>query len=192
MDEEVIYMNYCPSCGQKVSDGMNFCPECGQRLVAQAKEAMEEKPKDVRASTLVIDRAEPTYYSDGKGVRITPTRLIVPGRKPNEGPSVYAMANITSVKTEKVSSPRWVAILFACIGIAFVIWGASSRDMQVVIVVGAVMFVIALIAAILLKTTYKITISSASGESEPLKPTTDKNYFDKITNAINEALIKRG
>ena len=73
---------------------MKFCPECGQRLIADVKEPTEQEPKDVRSGTITIERAEPTYYSDEKGVRITPTRLTI-------GSTTYAMANITSIKTKK-------------------------------------------------------------------------------------------
>jgi len=70
---------------------MKFCPECGQRLIAEEKEPRKEEPKDVRSPTITIERAEPIYYSDEKGVRISPTRLII-------GSKTYAMANITSIE----------------------------------------------------------------------------------------------
>jgi len=84
-------MNYCPSCGKRAQEDMKFCPECGQRLIAEEKEPRKEEPKDVRSPTITIERAEPIYYSDEKGVRISPTRLII-------GSKTYAMANITSIE----------------------------------------------------------------------------------------------
>jgi len=101
-------MNYCPTCGQKVEEAMKFCYNCGQALGKEPGETGKKaKDKDLKPRTLVIERAEPTYYSDGSGVRITPTRLIIPGKTTNEGPSTYAMANITSVKTDRRDPNRW-------------------------------------------------------------------------------------
>lgn len=47
--------------------------------------------------------------------------------------------------------------------------------------------------AILVKPTYQIRVASALGEDVVLpKATRDKKYVDRVVNAINEALIKRG
>jgi hypothetical protein len=188
-------MNYCPACGQKLEESMKFCSNCGQKLVEIGKELVEkEKPvesKESRSSTLIIERAEPTYYSDNNGIRITPTRLIIPGKNKKEGPSTYTMANITSVKTEKVNPIRWGGIIVALIGIFLIIIGINSHSTSYFIISGVAILCIGLAWAILVKPTYHLKISSASGESDALW-SKEKGYIERIVTAINEAIIKRG
>jgi len=188
-------MNYCPACGQKIEEAMKFCSNCGQKLVDVGKEPGEKEKqvesRDLRSSTLVIEGAEPTYYSDEKGVRITPTRLIIPGKTRNEGPSTYAMANITSVKTEKREPNRWGGIMTALIGLILIVVGASFNSAGVILF-GVVLLGAGIAWAVLLKPTYHLRVSSASGETEPLNPLKDKQYVGRVVTALNEALIKRG
>jgi len=188
-------MNYCSACGQKVEEAMKFCSNCGQKLVDLGKEPGEEEKKaegkDLKSSTLVIERAEPTYYSDEKGVRITPTRLITPGKSRNEGPSTYAMTNITSVKTEKRDPNRWGGIITAIIGLILIAIGSQLRDGTALILFGVVLLGAGIAWTVLLKPTYHLRVSSASGETEPLS-SKDKQYIDHVVTALNEALIKRG
>lgn len=187
-------MNYCPTCGQKVDTSMKFCPNCGQKLaepgMKQVEDITTEEDKKSRTSTEIIERAEPTYYSDGQGVRITSTRLIMPGKTPQEGPTTYSMANITSVKTVKEERNRWIGIFFMALGAIAIIVGINW-DYNSAIIGGAVVLIVGLAVAILVKPTYSLTITSASGEVEPLIRK-KKEYIDRIVNAINEALIKRG
>ena len=184
-------MPFCFNCGNKIQEGTKFCPECGQKLATLEMEATQEKTKDARSSTLIIERAEPTYYSDEKGVRITPTRLITPGKTRNEGPSTYAMANITSVKTEKHDPNRWGGIVIAVIGVLLIGIGSQLGDSTWLILFGVVLLGAGIAWAVLLKPTYHLRVSSASGETEPLT-SKDKQYIDHVVSALNEALIKRG
>jgi hypothetical protein len=188
-------MKYCPECGQKTEESMKFCSNCGHKLTETVQELVGEKKqaenKESRSSTLIIDRAEPTFYSDDKGVRITSTRLIIPGKTANEGPATYAMANITSVKTEKIDPNRQGGIITAIIGVILIVAGIYLKT-SILTVGGVVLLVIGLAWAILVKPTYHLKIASASGETDALPPEKDKEYIDRIVMAINEALIKRG
>lgn len=190
----VSSVNYYSECGQQVDKTMKFCSNCGHSL-ANVEIIQEETKLDreyTKTSTIQIDRAEPTYYSDEKGVRITPTRLIIPSRLRDEGPSTYSMANITSVKTEKRNSNPFFAILIALLGIALIIVGyTSDPSLTGIIIAGAVLAVAGLAWAILSKPTYHLRISSASGETDALE-SKDKESVDRVVIAINEALIKRG
>jgi len=162
---------------------MKFCPECGQRLIAEEKEAIEKKPQHTRSATLTIERAEPTYYSDEKGVRITPTRLII-------GSTTYTMANITSIKTKKDEPNRHPGIITSVIGIIilaiFAAMGESAGVVFGVLVLGG-----GIAWAWLVKPTYHLTISSASGEPDALSSKSEE-YVKSVATALNEALIKRG
>jgi hypothetical protein len=171
---------------------MKFCPNCGQRLIIQETQTIQENPQELKSKTVVIERAEPVYYSDEKGVRITPTRLVMPGKNNDEGPTTYAMANITSIKVNKNSSNLWVGILIACVGVILIIIGLQGSDMEFLTAIGGIAVLLGILLAILLKSAYNIRISSASGEVDALPPSRDKQYVEKIATAINEALIKRG
>lgn len=193
-------MNYCPICGQKLEESMKFCSNCGQKLIDTGKDSVEKEKKadsrESRSSTLIIERAEPVYYSDDKGIRITPTRLVMPGKTVKEGPSTYTMANITSVKTVKEEPNRWGGIILALIGIILIIVGTgivkTDSDLtSYYIVGGAVILCIGIAWAGLVKPIYHIRIFSASGESDALK-SKEKTYIARIVTAINEAIIKRG
>ena len=187
-------MPFCSSCGTKIQEDMKFCPECGRRFVLEQKEATQEKPKDARSSTIVIERAEPTYYSDEKGVRITPTRLII-------GSSTYAMANISSIKTATGDPSRWAGIVMALFGLFFIGLGfvvMSLGGSVSVTVFAAIVFLMGIAVlgggiawAVLVKPTYHLRISSASGETDALM-SKDKDYIAHVATALNEALIKRG
>lgn len=188
-------MNYCPACGYKVEESMKFCSNCGQKLVDAGEEPVEKEKqtdsKGTRSSTLIIERAEPTFYSDENGVRITSTRLIMPGKTKNEGPSTYTMANITSVKTEKQDPNRSAGITVAIIGVVLIVAGVKLNIVGMTIG-GAVLIIAGVASAILVKPTYHLKIASASGEIDALPPTKDKQYVERVVTAINEAVIKRG
>jgi len=189
-------MNYCPACGQKAGEGTKFCSNCGQQLsdveTAQREENKNPDKEHSRSSTIEIERAEPTYYSDGEGVRITSTRLIIPGKTGDEGPSTYAMANITSVKTIKRGPNRGAGIFIAILGACFIAARVGfEMDTEVLTIIGIILVVLGLALAILLKPTYHLQIASASGETDALE-SKSKESIDHVVTAISEALIKRG
>ncbi|HEY98592.1 MAG TPA: zinc ribbon domain-containing protein [Dehalococcoidia bacterium] len=189
-------MNYCPACGQKVEETSRFCSNCGQKLsnmeIAGGEDSRQSEKESNRTRTVEIERAEPTYYSDAAGIRITSTRVIIPGRTSSEGPSTYSMANITSVKTVKRGPSLGVVIVMAIIGACFIAAQYGfEMDNEILTVVGIVFIVVGLALAILLKPTYYLQIVSASGEIDALE-SKSKESIDRVVTAINEALIKRG
>jgi hypothetical protein len=80
----------------------------------------------------------------------------------------------------------------ACVGVGLIVFGLHGRDMEFLAAIGGVALLLGIILAIFLKATYHLRISSASGEVDVLRPTTDKQYVEHVVTAINEALIKRG
>jgi hypothetical protein len=101
------------------------------------------------------------------------------------------MTNITSVKTEKRDPNRWGGIMTAPIGLILIAIGSQLRDGTALILFGVVLLGAGIAWAVLLKPTYHLRVSSASGETEPLS-SKDKQYIDHVITALNEALIKRG
>lgn len=126
---------------------------------------------------------EPTFYSDERGVRVTPTRLII-------GSTTYAMANISSIRTERRDPSRRSAYITALIGLGILIFFAAI-GVGPGIGIGVIVLGAGLAWAFYLKPTYNLKLTSASGETDALS-SKDKDYIDHIAIAINEALIRRG
>ncbi len=184
-------MKYCPQCGTKLEENMKFCPECGQRLTMGKGEPSQEKPEDVRTGTVTIERADPTYYSDEKGVRITATRLII---SKTTGSVTYAMANITSISTKTVYPTLPLGIILAVVGVIMMsimmsIGPAFDFWASILALVGVALLIIGIILAV--RREYHLKVTSAAGEESPLA-SKDRKYIDQVAVAINEALIKRG
>ncbi len=127
----------------------------------------------------MAEEKEITFYSDGRGVRITNTRVIV-------GATTYAMANISSVSMAKKPANRTLGIVLAILGVILLVIPASA-----VRVFGVVLLGLGILIAVIAKPTYTVRIGSASGESDAIS-SKDKVYIQKIVQSMNEAFIKRG
>lgn len=132
---------------------------------------------------------EITFYSDDQGVTITNTRLVISN-------TTYAMANITSVKTDKVlpdySGPWFVAAPgLGILGLG--IWTIFSLHSFGLFLIcgGLFVFGIGVLWAWLVSPQFHLRISSAAGESSALS-SWDKAYIEKIDQAIRQAIIHRG
>ena len=97
---------------------------------------------------------EPTFYSDERGVRITPTRAIF-------GSTTYAMANITSVAKSEDPPRRKPGIIIAILGLIILIANISFESTSGVIV-GVVVLGLGILIAAIVKPTYHVKITSAS------------------------------
>lgn len=127
---------------------------------------------------------ETTYYQDGN-ITVTNARAVL-------GSKTYAMANITSVSMGEIPANRTPGIVIALIGLAILACSASGGSDGIAGIIGGL--VVAGFGAFLayaVKTQYVVKIGSASGESNALT-SNDREYIQKIVNAINEAIIKRG
>jgi len=193
-------MKFCQKCGTENKNELAlFCYNCGFRLEdTESNGDSDYQPAEIKnpkSRTMVVERADPTYYSDNEGVRITQSRLIIPGRNKHEGPSTFSMANITSVKMKRNEPKRWIGILFFVIGIIFLVIGLTTDYSEIFTTIitglGVIFIVLGIAMIILFKPRYCLQVSSASGETEPLE-SRDQDYINNVITAINEALIKRG
>lgn len=179
---------FCARCGNQADETARYCDSCGSPLGVSATVTASDTPVAKATPAVhdignrVVDK-EVTFYVDEAGVRITNTRLIVPG-------ATYAMANITSVKTETVNPSYSGVFLTIVVGVAFLI-GASSLKSGSAAALGVLVVFAGIVWAVVLKPEYKLGVSSASGERSPLS-SRDEAYIDKIVQAINEAIIHRG
>lgn len=131
---------------------------------------------------------EVTYYSDGV-IQVTNARAVLEGK-------TYAMSNITSVTMGKIPANPWIGILMAVAGLLMLLFSFSVLPEDVgergaCLFFALLVVVLGVALAYFAKAKYVVKIGSASGEADALT-STDKDYIQKIVNAINEAIIKRG
>ena len=126
--------------------------------------------------------AERTYYSDENGVRITRTRAIF-------GSTTYSMANLSSVRTVVRPPNRSRGISTALVGIVTLVIGYNTG--VEITAAGVVIILLGILIASMAKGIYYVMISSSSGESKAIS-SSDKDYINSITQALNEAIISRG
>jgi hypothetical protein len=180
---------YCPRCGKQVDEAGQYCRFCGNPLGTSESTSVVGQPlsaklvptaKGVASDT---DRKETTFYSDDRGVRITNARLMVPN-------TTYAMANITSVKTDRIGPKYSGAVLTAVLGFVLVVARPSLGSLNTGIL-GVVLLGAGIAWGLSLKPDYHLRISSAAGDSSALSAK-DKAYIEKVAQAIHEAMIHRG
>lgn len=128
----------------------------------------------------VVD--EETLYEDAS-CKVTTTRAIIGG-------TTYALANITSVKAEVDPAKRGLGIALAVIGGLAVAFGFGPMGNEG-IAVGVVLLVAGITAVALAKASYHVTIGTAGGEVHALT-SRDKLVVQRVTAALNEAIVKRG
>ena len=114
---------------------------------------------------------------------MTNTRIVIRDK-------TYAAANITSVSMVVIGpqvAGGCAGALFGAVVLAAGILASSNGT----IVVGLFVLILSIIIACLKKTKYMMRIVSASAESNALWAY-DSAYIQKIVNAINEAIVRRG
>lgn len=127
---------------------------------------------------------EVTFYSDEGGVRVTNSRLII-------GPITYAMLNITSVSRAVTKPNRLGPMLLLAIG-ALVIFASFSGHFEIgPFMIGVVFAGLGALVWKLQRNKYHLRIASASGEANAIT-SVNAEQIDKIVQAVNEAMIKRG
>jgi hypothetical protein len=119
---------------------------------------------------------EQTFF-EYEDVKVTNARFVTGGQ-------TYAMQNITSVKT-KEDGPAglgWGIILW--VAAAVCLWNKAWGWAAILAIVGALLMWKS-------KATYHIILTTASGEASALK-THQKEYLQKVVEALNQAIIARG
>jgi hypothetical protein len=127
---------------------------------------------------------ETEYYHDAT-VLVTNTRAVIENK-------TYAMSNITSVSMATIPANRTAGIICIVIGVIGLVAGLSSSSSQGTCAgIGILFAIIGVVLLMVAKTQYVVRVGSASGESNALQ-STDQTLIQKIVNAMNEAIIKRG
>ena len=137
--------------------------------------------------------SEKVFFKD-ESVFITNTRAVLEDK-------TYAMANITSVSWESIPPALGD---YATFGMFLILAGFISALLALstlsysfnlftvlLVIIGVAVGFVGLRINKLPKPTYVVKIGSASGESDVLYAK-DKDYINRIVNAINAAIIERG
>ena len=119
---------------------------------------------------------EKTFFQEGS-VRVTQARFIA-------GSRTYAMSNISSVYTYR--KQRSVKLEVALIVIGMLCLFSDGGRMF-----GFAMILLGILLLMLLKDSYSVRIQSNSGVTDGLV-SKDKQYIEKIVDAVNEAIVYRG
>ena len=119
---------------------------------------------------------EKTFYKDNN-VTVTQSRYIADSK-------TYAMRNISSVSIYTVEASYKLEIFLLLVGVIMLI-GESTR------ILGGLLAVVSVVLIVMKKSEYAVRISTNAGEANSLT-SKDKEYIEKIVNALNDAIIHRG
>lgn len=119
---------------------------------------------------------ETTFYQDSL-VTVTQSRYITQSK-------TYAMRNISSVHVFEIEKSKAVPILMILLGLPFLFSGIFFW-------IGLILIGLGILLLFNIKNEYTVRISTNAGEADSTI-SKDKEYIQKIVNALNEAMIHRG
>lgn len=127
---------------------------------------------------------EVSVYRDGN-IQITNVRAILHDK-------TYAMANVTSVSTFRQAANKAPGILLILVGSFLLLSGLTADSMEGCgFGLGLPLLVVGIVITVAAKDVYWVRIGSASGETNALH-SRDHAYIQRIVDAMNEAIVRRG
>lgn len=117
---------------------------------------------------------EKVFFEHGS-VKVTNARFVVDAQ-------TFAMSNVTSVAPVTQTPKRFWLIFMLIVGLLI----AFNS-----VVGGIVVMAVAAVLLYLQKTQYHIMLKTAGGETKALT-TNEKDYFQQVVGALNEAIVHRG
>jgi hypothetical protein len=117
---------------------------------------------------------EKTFFENGD-VKVTNSRFVTGGQ-------TYAMSNVTSVKTFIQKPSRVFGVLLLIVGLIMLL---NS------LMFGFVLVALASVILYMQKSIYHVMLSTSGGETSALK-TNEREYIEKVVNALNDAIVHRG
>lgn len=121
-------------------------------------------------------KEEITFYQD-LNVTVTPSRYITNSK-------TYAMRNISSVHPFEIVKSKTLPFILIAVGLLF----ALIEDARII---GFILLAVGFITLFLIENEFAVRISTNSGEVNSIV-SKDKNYVQKIVDALNNAIIHRG
>lgn len=119
---------------------------------------------------------ETTFYQDSL-VTVTQSRYITQSK-------TYAMRNISSVHVFEIEKSKVTPVLMILLGIPVLF-------LSKIFWVGLILMSLGILLFISVKNEYTVRISTNAGEADSTI-SKDKEYIQKIVNALNDAMIHRG
>lgn len=119
---------------------------------------------------------EINFYQD-VNVTVTQSRYITNSK-------TYAMRNISSVHTFEIVKSKTLPFILIAVGLLF----ALIEDARII---GFILLAVGFITLFLIENEFAVRISTNSGEVNSIV-SKDKNYVQKIVDALNNAIIHRG
>jgi hypothetical protein len=120
---------------------------------------------------------EKVFHKDSN-VTVTQSRFIANGR-------TYAMRNISSVTIFEIEKSKKLPIAILIVGCIMAFCGGDTMLLGIVIAIGGLIWIL------MLKNDYAVRISTNAGETNSLT-SGNKDYIQKVVNALNDAIIYRG
>jgi hypothetical protein len=122
--------------------------------------------------------AEEKTFFQYEDVTVTNARFMVASQ-------TFAMNNITSVKASRQDPKRLWPIVLIVIGVLFAV--AGSANVGIGLVIGGV----SVVWLLMQKTMYHVMLTTAGGETSALS-SKQREYIEKVVQALNEAIVARG
>ncbi|MBL1221494.1 hypothetical protein JET18_11625 [Chryseobacterium sp. L7] len=119
---------------------------------------------------------ETKFYQDSS-VTVTQSRFVTQSK-------TYAMRNISSVHVFEIIKSKTKAVLMIIFGLLFLF----SKD---IFWVGLIIIALGIWWLVSIKNEYAVRISTNAGEANSII-SKNKDYIQKIVNALNSAIIHRG
>lgn len=125
------------------------------------------------------EKAETTFYSDDRGIRITNRSLTF-------GNTTYSMATLSAlaVKRERTYYEILVIVIL-CLLVWLTGFLGGGTKLSIIGGFGTIIFLAAFVISAVLRK-WNLTITSSSGESSPIR-SRNKEYVESIAQAIQEA-----
>jgi hypothetical protein len=127
---------------------------------------------------------EIAVYQDDN-IHVTNLRAMLQGK-------TYAMANVTSVSMFTQFGNKTPGVIVAVLGGLMLLGALPSSEMRGCFgIFGLLMLVIGIAIAAAANDVYWVRIGSASGETNALS-SRDRDYIQRVVDAMNEAIVRRG
>ena len=118
---------------------------------------------------------EEKNFFEYEDVKVTNSRFIVASQ-------TFAMSNITSVKASKEVPNRFWPITLIVLGVLLLIGSPIP---------GLVVAGIGVVWLVMQKTMFHVMLTTAGGETSALS-SKQRNYIEKVVQALNDAIVARG